>query len=276
MGAPRTFLVLVLVVSAACFLLTVRFADRQPRAKPASEFEVVLPRLVHVGLAMGDRHLAANFTAIRALIADPALMQPGEFAALGQAQDDVAWLNPAHEDNYYIAAAILPWYGQLPAAQSILARAATARPFDWWPQFYFAFHQFYLEKRPDLASQTLREASKRAANLRESFLLQDMAARWLERGLSTEAALEIVEAMAEDARDRDFKKYLRMRADRLRGLLTLENAVIAYQAKLGRAPDDIETMIRSKILDQKPKDPFGGTYVLDAGKPIIATQVKGK
>lgn len=248
------------------FVAANRVAPPSGSEQYAKEFQVVLPPLVQVGAALGDRYLAANLSGFRALVAVPERMSPDEFAALGRAQVDIAWLNPAHEDNYYIAAAILPWHGQLRAAQGVLARAAQGRPNDWWPLFYFGFHQAYLEGKPTLGAATLRLAAKRAVDPKERVILEDIAARWYEKGLDRRAALGVLETMAEQAHDRAFRRYLQRRLEGLRALLAVDEAVAAYHDRHGAPPGSLDDLRRGGFLRAVPKDPFGRRIGLIDGK----------
>ena len=133
-------MLLCLLAGAALFLYCQQRLLPMQRLKAAAELEVVLPLFAQVLMTGGDRFLAANLAAIRALVTETQYMKREDYALLGKIQDDVAWLNPAHEDNYYTAAAILPWEGELEPAQRVLARATRARFFDYQPAFYFAFN----------------------------------------------------------------------------------------------------------------------------------------
>ena len=144
---------LVALAMAVCFVATAERLKSAPRQSVDLELQVALPLFVQVFMTAGDRYLAANLASIRALVVTTEKMRPEDYRILSKIQDDASWLNPAHEDNYYIATAILPWNGELDTAQTILARASKARPFDYQPAFYYAFPQF----------QSTRTASSRSA-----------------------------------------------------------------------------------------------------------------
>ena len=97
---------LLALVSALVFVATAERLKSAPRQSVSVEMQVAMPLFVQVFMAMGDRHLAANIAAIRALVVAPEKMRPEEFRILAKVQEDVSWLNPAHEDNYYIAFAL--------------------------------------------------------------------------------------------------------------------------------------------------------------------------
>ena len=107
---------LVTILAAMVFVPSAQRLKLAPRQSVNVEMQVALPLFVQVAMAAGDRFLAANIAAIRALWVDNFKMQKEEFKVLAKVQENVSWLNPGHEDNYYIAAAILPWNGEVEAA----------------------------------------------------------------------------------------------------------------------------------------------------------------
>jgi len=267
------FAPLVLLVCALIFVLTVMALRHHVRKQAASEIEVALPLFVQVFMAGGDRFLAANLGNVRALIADTARMQPDQYKVLAKVQVDASWLNPAHEDNYYIAAAILPWNGQVDAAQTALRRASIARPFDYQPSFLYAFNLLQFKGDPSSASAWLRNAAAKLPDEDERLLMENFAARWLDRTDDLELAATVVDSMAKQARRKDFRTYLQQRAQRLRDLLVLRKAAAAFAARTGRAPEALEQLVSSGVIPAVPIDPFGFGYTLDAeGLPVFNVQ----
>ncbi|HMW57706.1 hypothetical protein [Accumulibacter sp.] len=241
------------------------------RLRPGAEIEVVLPVFVQVALSGGDRHLAATWSTIRALVTETARMAPEEYRILALVQQDAAWLNPAHEDNYYVAAAILPWEGEVDPTQVILRRATLARPFDFQPPFYYAFNQVHFKGDALGASEWLRFAAGRLHDSEERLTLEDFAARWLDRTHDLDSAARVVDAMAGQARRKDFAAYLRQRSQRLRDLAALRRAATDYTARHQRPPGSLDDLVRSGLIAQIPKDPFGSGFAIDqAGVPVIA------
>src|SRR5690606_13803610 len=145
-------------------------------------------------------YLAANATVIRSLITSTMRMGPDEYAILAKLQESASWLNPAHEDNYYTAAAILPWNDQLASAQHILRRATLARPHDYQPAFFYAFHLLYFEHEPLAAAEWLRHSAARLPDSDEKLAMQNYAARWMEKDKDLDNAIAVVAAMARQAK----------------------------------------------------------------------------
>lgn len=265
-GLAQWFL---LVLGALLFAGANLELRQQKRVSASAEIQVALPLFIQVFMAGGDRFLAANLGVIRALITETAKMHPDEFKILGKVQVDASWLNPAHEDNYYIAAATLPWNGQLDAAQTVLSRASLARPFDYQPAFYYAFNLFHFNGDVTGASQWLRAAAAKLPD-DERLVMENFAARWLDKADDLGLAITVVEAMAKQAKRKDFRNYLLQRAQRLRDLLALRQAASAFQQKNGRPLESIEQLVGAGLMTEQPVDPFGAGYALDSdGVPIF-------
>jgi hypothetical protein len=262
--ATVTALLLALVFLAAGERL-----KSAPRNSVSVEMQVALPLFVQVFMAMGDRFLAADIAAVRALVVSTDKMRPEEFRILGKVQEDISWLNPAHEDNYYIAFAMLSQYGEVDAAQTILARASRTRFFDYQPSFFYGFNQWYYRHDPAGASAWLREAAEKLPNPDQRLTMQNMAARWMDKVEDTEMAIRVVETMAKEARRKDFRAYLEMRVARLRQLQQLRNAAVIYRERFGKPLPDLEQLVNSGILPALPQDPFGFGFGFDPQGQIV-------
>lgn len=260
----------VFLTAGTVFWMSVLFGPREAEHERARELAVRIPVLFQVLTAAGDRYLAANFSGFRILVSEAYRMGPAELALQAQLQRDVSWLNPAHEDNYYIAAAILSVPELIPSAQYILRRAADARPTDWQPLFYYGFNRLYFQRDPRGAAQALLEAVPRMRNEGESWTMQNLAARWIERGYSAADAARIVAGMADTANPGRFKRYLGRRAQRLRDLAMLKEAVDHFRSTQGRSPVKLEELVSAGVIKGIPEDPFRRGYTLDAqGEPVF-------
>lgn len=262
---------LSLAVAIAAFVASVQFGPREALHERSRELAVRIPLLFQILTAAGDRYLAANLAGFRILVSEAYRMGPAELQLQGQLQKDVSWLNPAHEDNYYIAAAILSVPELIPTAQYILRRAADARPKDWQPLFYFGFNRYQFENDPVGGAAALLEAVPRMQDEGESWTMQNLAARWIEKGYSAADAARIVGGMADNASPGRFKRYLTLRAQRLSDLARLKEAVARFREVHGRAPRALDELVSSHTIERIPEDPFGRGYLLDSrGEPVFA------
>ena len=260
------------LICAAAFLASAQYLKTAPRQTVAVEMQVALPLFVQVFMMAGDRYLAADVAAIRALVVSTEKMKPDDYAILAKVQEDVSWLNPAHEDNYYIAAAILPWVGQLDAAQTILARASQARPFDYQPAFYYAFDLLHFKRDAAGASAVLRVAAEKLPEGDERLQLQNLAAIWLDHAKDLDTSIRVVAAMAKQSKRADFRKYLEQRVGRLQNLKTLRAAAEAFVIRYGHGPAEPEDLVRAGLITAVPADPFGlGFTVGKDGQIVLRT-----
>ncbi|HMW17991.1 MAG TPA: hypothetical protein PLS39_09565 [Accumulibacter sp.] len=245
----------------------------QTMASASPELLISLPRFAQVLLAAGDRHLAANLAGFRVLVADTGRMKAADYAVQGRLQRDIAWFNPLHEDNFYIGAAILPWNGQVDAAQYVLGKASAARIFDWYPLFHYAFIHYHFRKDPATGARYLLEAMPRAATPQDQWALQSLAAAWIEKGYRTASAAGMVRAMAANTPPGGFRVYLEGRAKRLQDLVTLQDAATRFADRHGRRLASLQELVDSGLIAAIPSDPFGYGFSLDVnGWPMLNTQ----
>jgi len=258
----------------ALFVLAARWQQEQGRPSPPSDMVISLPIPAQILSAVGDRYLAANLAVLRAVVATTETMTREDFVILGRIQSDAAWLNSAHEDNYYVAAAILPWNGEMAAAQNVLSRASDARPFDWQPPFYYAFNEFYFNKNPALGAEWLRRAAKHARDEEYSLAFDQIAALWVAKGPDIEFAIRMHRDMAKTAKHKEFAAYLEKRVVRLENQRAVEAAVRQFRARFARDPEQIEDLVRGEFLKTVPVDPFGAVYLFDsAGRFIVREKI---
>ncbi len=231
----------------------------------SAEMQIALPLFMQVVMSGGDRFLAANIATLRALTTDTQNQRPDRFLVQAIVQKDIAWLNPRHEDNYYLAAANLSWNGQLDSAQHILQKASEARPFDMLPPFFFAFNEYHFKHDPVTAAHWLKVAAEHSQdNEEQRLILEKIAARWTEKGQDRHEAVNLLEGMAAKSRHRALRHLISLRAKRVRHLIRLDEAIATYKKQYRRLPPSLETLTQSNVIDSIPQDPFGHGYTIDA------------
>ncbi len=276
LSLSRVMLVLAGVLAALAYGFAQYRLSGLQRAAAGPELLISLPRFAQVLLAGGDRYLAANLAGFRVLVADTGRMSAEDYAVQGKLQRDIAWFNPAHEDNFYIAAAILPWNGQVDSAQYVLRKASEARTFDWYPLFHYGFLFYHFRKDPATGAQWLLKGVPRVKDQQDEWALQNLAAVWIEKGYQTATAASMVEAMATDAPRGAFRNYLQIRAKRLRDLTTLQNAVTLFRERFGKGVENLEDLVSTGLIAELPKDPLGYGFALDAsGWPKLNSTPSG-
>ena len=262
---------LLAMLSLAVYAALIPALYARPRPPVSPEMEVALPRFVQVLMAAGDRYLAANLAGFRALVVSTEAMSAENYRILGIVQSDAAWLNPAHEDNYYLATALLPWAGEVAVAQYVLRRATEARPFDTAPPFFYGFNELHFLKRPAEGAKWLMIAASHAGNDMDQIQLQQMAALWVSKGEDIEFSIRLHRAMARETRYTSFARFLERRADRLENLLMLDRAIARYSEAAGKPPTRLQQLVEASIVPAIPTDPFAMRYVIDHnGRAAVA------
>lgn len=258
------------LIGAVLFVVAQLQLRDSPRRMVSAEMQIALPRFVQVIMASGDRYLAANLAGFRVLVASTEHMEKENYRVQGIVQSDIAWLNPAHEDNYYIAAAILPWNGEVDATQDILGRAARSRPFDWQPAFYYAFDELHFRRNPAEAAKWLQVAARGTRDEAEQLEFQQLAALWSTKGEDRRFAIQLHQAMAKETRHKEFAAFLQKRVLRLENLAMLEDLVERFKKQFGQTPMAVEDLQAKGLTEELPIDPFGMPYSLDdSGKPQV-------
>lgn len=260
---------LVAMLAALAFVTATQRLKLAPRQAVSIEMQVALPLFVQVAMAGGDRFLAANIAAVRALWVDNFKMQRDEFKILAKVQEDVSWLNPGHEDNYYIATAVLPWNGEVDAAQRILARATKARRFDYQPAFYYAFNLLHFKGDAVGASSWMREAAEYLPEGQNRLHMQNLAAIWLDKAGDLDLAIRVVDAMSKQSSRRDFRQYLELRVTRLRMLREMRVAAASYQQRFGRPVTALQDLVTSGMVKEIPQVPFGFGFAIDKQGQVV-------
>lgn len=231
--------------------------------------EVALPPELQVFLAMGDRYLAANIETFRALVLTINEQDQTTLRVLSEVQKSASMLNPAHEDNYYIAQAVLPWNGLVEPAQFIESRAMDARSWDFLPGFFYAFNRYYFERDANGGAEILLRVADRLDQKEQEGVI-GMAALWREKGEDPQLAINLIRAMQQNSRSQKLKASLQVRIDRLQGLIDLRAAAAKFAARHGRPPASLDELTAAGELQHLPQDPLGIGYGLDdKGQPVL-------
>lgn len=263
-------LLFITLGAALVFWFTSQALQEHPRsASQAEVLRVRLPAAVQLAYAGGDPWLAANLNVFRSLIVAPTITERETYRVQAQLQLDASLFNPRHEDNYYVAAAILPWNGFVNEAQAVLKRASQYRTRDWMPPFYYAFGLWYFEQRPMEAGRWADIAASRS-NATNARALGAIAAKWYEQGDQPQLAHDLIQAMQQQTQDQRLRQQLQWRIDRLEGLIHLRAAHQAWQQQHKNPPPSLQALVGYADLLQIPNDPTGLGYGLDSqGRPIL-------
>lgn len=264
------------VLFFACFAWTVSWKSERHQQRQLDEMSVAMPATIQLGFALGDRYLAANMGVFRSQTIGTHDLQADTYAALAKVQLVTAQLNPKHEDNYYTAAAILPWNGQLDAGQLILSYATAARTQDATPPFFRGFNKYYFQRDYVGGGQDLLLAADRSEGGNANGL-RSIASHWFEKGYEPSQARNMINAMAKTSTNPRLTGILNARAARLDGLIALQAAAKKFKETTGHPLGNLDDLVRLKLIEQLPNDPFGLGYVVDKeGVPQLARPSSSK
>lgn len=242
----------------ACVVMTF------PASKDALASSVVIPAEIQPLMYFGDRYLAANIEATRVLgTGGPAEgIHQDYFDRLHQT---VAKLNGCHEDNFYVANALLPWAGSVDAAIQVMSAAMKCRYWDELPPFFLGYTQFFFKRDPVKGSALLNEAAKRATKNQSGFAAMAIAMQASTQP-DTRTAVRFLKAEFQAAKDEKLKSMLSRRVQRLEGLVRLQDAQMEFERKMGRRLLTPTDLIARGFLPEFPVDPTGIGYEFDTEK----------
>lgn len=256
-----------LVFSLAAYVIGIKQTEQSRWIAPPEQMRIALPAELQVFMALGDRYLAANLEVFRALVLSIDKTDPDSLKVLADVQKGASRLNPAHEDNYYIGQAILPWMGFVEPTQFIESRATDARPWDFLPGFFYAFNRYYFENKPQQASNILLSVADR---LPDNAGVLEIAAKWQEKGEDPHTALAVIRSMLQSTHDAKLKAALQRRIDRLEGVIALREAAARYEKRTGQRLKQLSDLVASGEMQALPRDPTGLGYALsEQGVPVL-------
>jgi hypothetical protein len=177
----------------------------------------------------------------------------------------VAILNPCHEDNYYVANALLAWAGSVEGAIAILRGATACRFWDEVPPFFLSYNLYFFKQRLLEAKQAVFEAASRATNNRAGFLRMGIFYE-AETYPDIRSARNFLVGQRDQARDAKLKMLLDRRIGRLDGLITLQDAQAAFEKRHARRLRLPNELISSGILKSFPEDPVRLGYIFKDGR----------
>lgn len=231
------------------------------------EGRVVVAAPVLTVLFGGDRFLAANIETMR--LASTGLDSgQADIEYLVRAQNEVARLNACHEDNYYLANALLTWGGAQEGGEIVLKAAMDCRFWDEWPPFFYGFNRFFFQRDVSGAVPALEEAASRSTDNAAGFRKLAVMIQ-VEQIADERLALEFLNRERDQARDPKLKDMLAKRAVRLSGLVQLREAQRVYEKRNGISLREPQQLIDSGLLKAFPEDPLRLGYEFLEGRFML-------
>lgn len=255
---------LLAVLAYAVFAMATRNIVSQPVAMNGMEGSVVLPPSLQTVLYFGDPFLAANIESARILATG------GELKGVSadyyhRLHPVIAQLNPCHEDNYYIANALLAWAGGVDSALHILKEATGCRFWDEVPPFFWGYNVYFFKRDANAGKELMFEAAKRSSANSAGFQKLGIMME-AESYPDVTAARNYLVLQRDQARDGKLREMLNLRIGRLDGLIALREAQRVFEARLGMPLENPQDLISSRIISQFPQDPMRLGYEFGNGQ----------
>lgn len=268
MPGHRSWFLLLALLGFAVFSAASQWRAHTPVPEvPVIEGRVVIAAPVLLVLFGGDRFLAANLETMR-LAATGVDWGQADTGYLIRAQQEVARLNPCHEDNYYLANGLLTWGGADREGSEVLRRASACRFWDEYPPFFYGFNKFFFERDVEAAAVYLEEAATRATANAAGFRKFAIMLK-AEQIQDEQLALDFLQVEHDQASDPKLKAMLAKRVQRLQGLVALREAQRRFEAQTGRPLDTPEQLFERGLLTAFPEDPLKLGYEFIDGRFVL-------
>lgn len=231
------------------------------------EGRVVIAAPILLALFGGDRFLAANLETMR-LAATGVDFGQADTGYLIRAQQEVADLNPCHEDNYYLANGLLTWGGADREGTEVLRRAMQCRFWDELPAFFYGFNQAFFNEDVAEAGRALELAAQRATDNAAGFrklAVMLRAESFADENLALEYLIQQRDAARDDPK---LQQMLDKRVVRLQGLVALREAQRRFEVVNG-ALQSLDQLVEYDLLPAVPEDPLRLGYELKDGRIVL-------
>lgn len=250
------------ILFAAFFVWGTQRLSVLPSRQPPVDSLVAMPPILLLGIYGGDRYLAADIESARLLGVEVDSSQKTGLSYYQMAHEAISVLNSCHEDNFYIANAILAWGGAQDEAFRILGRATACRFWDDWPPFFYGYNQFYFRQDHEAASRYMQIAADRKGE--NQVMFQRLAITLKAQTFpDNRQALRFLRAQKDASHDARLRRSLNFRIVRLEGLIQLEDASVDYQKRFGKPLVDPGDLLKAGLLAKFPDDPLRLGYTFD-------------
>lgn len=186
-----------------------------------------------------------------------------------KALDQATWLDPRFLDPYVLAEMTLPWEaGMVRETNELLEKIIKLRTNDHRPLFFLWYNYYYFLKDPATAAQYLRRAAKIQGT---PYYFANLAARSSFYGKQTEDGILFLKEMILETNDPNSKKFLLLRLQALEKISFLEQKIQEYKRLYNALPESLEQLVEKGVIDQIPKDPYGGVFYIVDKEQVYST-----
>ena len=200
--------------------------------------------------------------------ADNQMAVPPDFISMSRLLHGAVKLDPYNMDAYYFAQGFLTWdVKQFKLANDLLDYGMKYRTWDWYLPFFAGFNSAFFLKDYAAAAKYYQ----RAGELSGTELYRLLAGRFMQESGQTELAIVYLSAMMQGERNPAVKKNYLIRLNAFKETRRVEVARDRYREILGALPTTVEQLVSGGFLSPPPRDPYGGTFYLEADGKVATT-----
>jgi tetratricopeptide (TPR) repeat protein len=227
------------------------------------------PSAEALNLVLGDqKNLVAEILILKVLFYFGSLVEnwqnqvviPPEYLNMFRTIETAVKLDPYNMDAYYFAQSAFTWeIGHAADVNRLLIRGMKYRSWDWYLPYFVGFNAAYFLRDFETASHY----TQKAAEISGSPLLTTLAARYFFEAGHNDLGIVFLRGMVDTANDLKVKNAYQLRLDALEASSTIDDAIRRFSEKLGVPPVTVEDLVTTKILEEVPRDPYGGRFFID-------------
>jgi hypothetical protein len=266
-------------VSLLCFLAILPPFTAYLKQRPMAQKMGYLPEAKVLKFMVADhRTLVAEWAVLKVLFYYGGLMEgatgtqvfrvPPEYYSMFRTLQTALRLDPYNMDAYYFAQAAFTWeVGRIKEVNNMLDYGMRYRTWDYQLPFYAGFNSaFFLKDYAGAAAYM-----KRAATLSGEPLFANLAARFFYESGREDLGILFIKSMQKNTRDKKVSRLFDLRIEALTAVQTIRAAVRQFTMNSGRPPHSLAELVKSGVLVELPRDPYGGTFFITATGTIEST-----
>ena len=212
--------------------------------------------ILEIGAAMGDQIIKKSDGTWERVKKEYDWKQILHMVKLCQSMD------PHFSQPLYLVQGWLPWYGYVKEANQFHREFARLNPWDWRPYHFIGFNMYFFLHDFTAAGRAMLEGASIPS---APPFLALLGARLSQKGDDVEAAIVLLKTILAGKKDTDFDyEEIHNRYEALKGVLVINRAVAQYKSVHGKAPENLQQLLESRILPSLPPNPYKLNYCLDA------------
>ncbi len=263
-GKLFVFILIILLFICVCFLQ--HNIESIKKAYPQFENLLYLPSGKFIKSAvLGFDELAADILYVKAIgYFGGHYLSDKEYKWFYHILDITTTLSPVFKDPYEFGAIALALEaGEIENSNQLLKKGIKNNPHYWRFPFYLGFNYFFYLGDYQAAAFYMERASRLPG---APAYLPSLASRLYAEAGRPEYAIEFLTQIYNQAEDEMIREEIKIKIGELiieRDLNLLEKTVKKYTQLYNQAPLNLEELVKSGLIENIPKEPFGGHYYID-------------